>query len=111
MIISVRPNLNNKDLCSIHEGRLGRVLEHRARLSFVCVGSVVRRSGVKAAQSGNKYPHAALMGRETDFIAPPDSAPLIRFNPIVDADFHADGAPLTFPCVVSVVGWRFYLVG
>lgn len=114
MIITIRPNLNNKDTCSIHEGRLGKVIAHRKYITFQCVGAVVRPSGAEAALSGFKYPHAGLIGFELDqFIEPNTNSQRIKYNPQNgDKAFHIDGKEIDFskPLIVSAIAWQFHLI-
>lgn len=110
-MITIRPNLNQRDLNTVHAGKLGKKLELRHKITIECGGAVVRPSGLKVLRErGEKTVFAGLTGVEIPFILPSPDSPKISFDPRVDDTFKIKELPYVGGGRVSAVGWAYYLV-
>lgn len=112
-LITIRPNLNAKGMITIHCGRLGRKLDSVSAISIKCFDTVIRPSGLRLARDhGDKTVHAGLIGELCDLYLP--SQPQLQeivYNPHNgDTFFHINGVKYSGGGVVTMIGWKAYLV-
>ena len=111
--MTIRPNLNAKGMITIHCGRLGQKIDSVSAVSIKCFDTVIRPSGFrKAFKQNEKTVHAGLIGELCELCLPCQSQlQEIVYNPHNgDTFFHINGVKYSGGGVVTMIGWKAYLV-
>lgn len=111
--VTIRPNLNTYDQCTIHDNRLGSKADSVYTVTIQCIDTVIRKGGQKLAEKhGKKTVHAGLIG----YIVPTIKVntkihPRVRYAPHKgDKFFTVHGVEYKGGGLVTCLGHKYYLV-
>ena len=117
LLITIRPNLNKKDISTVHRGRLGTKLTSIKSITINCTSTVIRDGGISKALNGQKTVHAGLIGHYTNFISVQPWSRRVVYNPhkgmrqFYIVEFDGSLTPYDGGGKITAIGWSYYLVG